>query len=217
MKKLAQMEGYRLIHSPRLIVLLIGLIVLSVTGTCMQHTIGKNTMEQFYGILGDERYLGFFATLIGAYYYCMDYQNRTYSPAICRGYSRSRIYAVKLLGYLILTTVISTGSALISVLISVDGIMDLGTTFVLEKLILRVCLDFRIWAVPLVLVHLFKKLIPSILFGFACGFLFLTSSGSNVALWLSSELGWLYAAGSFLLVLIAAWIGNILFHKAEFK
>ncbi len=217
MKKLAQMECYRLLHTPRLIALLLGLIVASILGTCTHVSTSMDSMAQFYGILGDERYLGFFATLIGAYYYCMDYQNRTYSPAVCRGYGRGQIYAAKLVGYLLLTTVISTVSALLSVLITVENLRSLDAGLVAGKLALRVCFDLRIWAVPPVLAHLFRKLVPAILAGFACGFLFLTSSSSNITRLLSAEQRWLFAVGSLALMVAAAWIGYALFRRVDLK
>jgi hypothetical protein len=215
MKNLMQAEVYRFLHTPRMIALLLGLIVVSGIGNILTSPAQADSGYAFLALMGDERYLGFYGALLCGYNFCLDYQNRTCNIAICRGYGRAQIYLVKLVSYVLLTTVVSLLSACVA--ISMHGAWSLDAGYALRIFGLRFVLDLRIWAVPLVIVHGIKKLMPSILLGFAYAFLLLSSSNSQISAWFSSDAIWLYATASLGIFLACAGSGYALFCRADMK
>lgn len=217
MSKLIKAEQYRLIHTPKLIVLMIAVTITSMICTLRPVASQALTHQEVLMLMGDERYLGFFGAIMAAYYFSIDYQTRSLNGALYKGFSRSTIYLVKTTSYLCVSMLMSLLSLLLIQLMKGPEAFYHNGCGVISIIITRMLFDLRIWAIPLLIVHCTKKMIPAVSIGTAFGFLCLVSNNTNVYTWLI-----VLNKGPFIIKSISVFggamlIGFILFDRAELR
>ena len=217
MKNLIKAERYRLLHTPKMLVLIVGTAIITMVCTLRSFWPQKLGLEEVMILIGDERYLGFFGAILAAYFFSIDYQNRSFNGALYKGISRWKIYLIKTMSYLEISMLVSLLSLVLVLLFGAPEALVQSENGLVPKILLRMIFDLRIWAVPLVIVHCAKKIIPAVSVGIAFGFLCLVSKQSNVYMWLSAPHKEVYILWSLLIFLGCSFLGYVLFARAELR
>lgn len=217
MKDLIKTERYRLLHTPKMLVLIVGVAIITMVCTLKSFWPQKLTHEEVVLLLGDERYLGFFGAIMAAYSFSIDYQYRSFNGALYKGNSRGKVYFIKTMSYLKISMLVSLLSLFFVLLFGAPETLIQSENGMVSKILLRMIFDLRIWAIPLVIVHCTKKLIPAVSIGLAFGFLCLVSNQSNVYAWLSAPNKEVYILLSLLIVGGGIFLGYVLFVRAELR
>jgi hypothetical protein len=129
-------------------------------------------------ITGDAAAIFFSSFIFAAFFIGRDYGKRYFNGSVYFGKGKGEILAAKLFAYYIFALLLSIAELFLAAAIYIHDIEVLAPSFILQRLVLRLCFDIGVLSHPIVFSFIFRDVAKSM----ACSFLVLVLFISNRAI-----------------------------------